>query len=105
MFTFDVGFFVQYGVDAFIAALAFYIGARYGRSHPIARMGTARVAIVPGRVRQVPLNNNDTVGQLLSFAGLSGEGQRLYINGVIASLDSLVRAGDTVLVTLPLRGN
>lgn len=65
-----------------------------------------KIGIMPGRLQEVALESGTTVGQALSIAELTYDGQEIKIDGSVASLDTVIPAGAShVLLSKKVKGN
>jgi|CXWL01.1.fsa_nt_gi sulfur carrier protein ThiS len=64
-----------------------------------------RVGTVPGSVKDYVLNGRRTVSDALSAAGLSATNYEIRVNMQLASLETDLDEGDTVLLVKKIKGN
>lgn len=64
-----------------------------------------RIGKLPGRINEVALNGDRTVGAALEAAELDPAGYELRVNGSPAHADSSLEDGDTVLLVKKIKGN
>lgn len=64
-----------------------------------------RVGRLPGRIENIVLNGSRTVKDALDGANLDANGHEIRVNGVVATRDANLVAGDTVLLVRKIRGN
>lgn len=65
-----------------------------------------KVGIMPGRLQEVGVDAGTTVAQALEFAELTYDGQEIKIDGVVASLETVIPSGAShVLLSKKVKGN
>lgn len=67
---------------------------------------TTKIGTVPGAIKEFLLENNTTVGQALEMAGLSAAGFDIRMDGVSATVDTIVVEGTQLIVLAKqIKGN
>ena len=64
-----------------------------------------RVGTVPGRVKDYTLNGRRKVSDALTAANLSATGQEIRVNMQLATVETDLEEGDTVLLVKKIKGN
>jgi len=64
-----------------------------------------KVGKLPGTIKEVSMNGENTVADVLSQADLDPAGYEIRLNGSPASLNDNVHARDTVLLVRKIQGN
>ena len=67
---------------------------------------TTKIGTVPGAIREFLLEDNTTVGQALEMAGLTATGFDIRVDGVAATVDTVVVEGTKLIVLAKqIKGN
>lgn len=64
-----------------------------------------KVGKLPGTIKEMTVDVNSTVGDIISQADLSAEGFEIRLNGSPADAGTKVSEGDTVLLVRKIQGN
>jgi len=64
-----------------------------------------KIGKLPGTIKEVSVNGQTTIGEVIAQADLSYEGFEIRLNGNPASLDDIVKAQDTILLVRKIQGN
>jgi len=66
---------------------------------------TVRVGRLPGRITEVALNGDRTVGAAIAVAELDPTGYEIRVSGRPADATTVLVEGDIVLLVRPVKGN
>lgn len=67
---------------------------------------TTKIGTVPGAIKEFLLEDNTTVGQALEMAGLTATGYDIRVDGVAATVDTIVVEGTQLIVLAKqIKGN
>ena len=66
---------------------------------------TVKVGKMPGKITEVVVDQQTTIGEALSYAELSPEGYDIKVDGNIKSADDLVGNANLIILAKQVKGN